>query len=65
MNKTEFDLLNKNLGEVCEHIPMWGCKQNREDNALISLSKVTKLYTLEDLNDYLVRKNIPTDKFDY
>ena len=65
MNKVEFDLLNKNLGEVCEHIPMWGCKQNREDNSLISLSKVTKLYTLSDLNNYLVREGIPKDKFDY
>ena len=65
MNKETFNIVSKELETFSHNVPMWGRRQNFEDNAVISLGQLKRIFTLSHLERVMAEKNLDEDSKNY
>lgn len=65
MNKKIYSIVSADLEKHCENIPMWGARMNYEDNALVPLSQMKHIYTMDKLEEVMNRNGVPEEKKDF
>lgn len=65
MNKRTFEVISEELTKFAPNVPMWGRRQNFEDNSIITLGQLKRIYTLSDLERVMATKGLDEDSKNY
>ena len=65
MNRETFNIVSNELASFAPNVPMWGRRQNFEDNSVISLGQLKRIFTLSHLERVLTEKGLDEDSKNY
>lgn len=65
MNRATFDIVSNELTKFAPNVPMWGRRQNFEDNNTITLGQLKHIYTLSDLEHVMSSKHLDDESKNY
>ena len=65
MTEQEFKVISLSLQDYSPNVPAWGTRQNFDDNGLVPLNQMKRLYTIDQLDEFMKRRGVPEEKYDY